>query len=153
MTNNLATASVSSRLSGVAGRAMISARGHHLIVDSPLSLGGPNEELNPIDLLLGALATCGTFICETAAREKNIPLHQIAVAVAGDFDPRGICGEPVDPSIQALRVRVSLSGPSQAEAAILVEEFKKRCPVYGTLVGTAPIEIDSVVDAPRPEQE
>ena len=58
-----------------------------MIVDSPLSLGGPDEEINPIDLLLGALATCGTFICETAAQEQNIPLHQISVAVAGDFDP------------------------------------------------------------------
>lgn len=149
MTNQLATSSASSRLSGVAGRAMISARGHHLIVDSPLSLGGPNEELNPLDLLLGALATCATFICETAAQEQHIPLQQVEVVVAGDFDPRGICGEPVEAKIQALRVQVSLTGPSEAEAVTLIEQFKQRCPVYRTLIIATSVEVDVVVNAPR----
>ena len=149
MTNELAVTSASSRLSGVAGRAIVSARGHHLIVDSPLSLGGPNEELNPLDLLLGALAACATFLCETAAQEQHIPLHQVGVVVAGDFDPRGICGDPVDPKIQALRVQFSLSGPSEAEAVTLIEEFKQRCPVYRTLIIATSVEIDVVVNAAR----
>lgn len=148
MTNHLATASVTSRLSGMAGRAIVSARGHHFIVDSPPPLGGPNEEINPIDVLLGALATCATFLCETAALEKDIELHQATAIVAGDFDPRGVCGEPVDPGIQALRVRLNLSGPSQAQAEILAEEFKQRCPVYRTLAKAIPINIEVVTETP-----
>ena len=145
MSAPLATSAASSRLSGVPGRAIVSARGHHFIVDSPGSLGGPNEEINPLDVILGALATCGTFVCETAALEEGIPLQGISVDVAGDFDPRGICGEPVDPSIQALRVRLNLTGPSQDQAEFLAESFRRRCPVYGTLAKAASIEISLVV--------
>src|SRR6266446_3059979 len=107
MPPQLATASVTSRLSGLPGRAIVTARGHHFVIDSPLPLGGPNEEINPIDILLAALATCATFVCETVAREQGIPLKAIAVTTAGDFDPRGVCGEPVDPRLQALRVRLT----------------------------------------------
>ncbi len=145
MSAPLATATATSRLSGVPGRAIVSARGHHFIVDSPASLGGPNEEINPLDVLLAALSTCGTFVCETAAMEEGIPLHGLAVDVAGDFDPRGLCGEPVDPSMQAIRVRLNLSGPSQEQAEFLAEAFRRRCPVYGTLSKAVPIEISLVV--------
>ena len=148
MSAPLATSTATSRLSGVPGRAIVSARGHHFIVDSPTSLGGPNEEINPLDVLFGALSTCGTFVCETAAMEEGIPLQGIAVDVAGDFDPRGLCGEPVDPSIQAIRVRLNLSGPSQEQGQFLAEAFRRRCPVYGTLAKAVPIEMDVALIAP-----
>jgi len=140
----LVTASVLSRLSHIPGRAIVTARGHHFIVDSPPPLGGPNEEINPIDVLLGALATCGTFVCETAADEENIPLAGVNVAVAGDFDPRGVCGEPVDSSIQALRVQLNFNGPTPEQAEFLAEAFRHRCPVYGTLAKAVPIEMEVV---------
>jgi putative redox protein len=139
---NLTTASVTSRLSNLSGRAIVTARGHHFIVDSPPPLGGPNEEINPIDVLLSALATCGTFVFETVARELGIHLSSIAVTAAGDFDPRGVCGDPVDPRVQFFRVRVDLSGPTQDQADALVRAFETRCPVYTTLSRAAPIDIE-----------
>jgi uncharacterized OsmC-like protein len=145
MATTLVTASSYTQLSNIPGRAVASARGHHIIVDSPPTLNGPNEELNPVDILLIALGTCATFICETAAREAGIPLDALDVDVAGDFDPRGICGEPVESGIQAFRVRINLSGPNEDQAQFLVESFRKRCPVYGTLSKAAPIEVDVVL--------
>ena len=120
----------------------MTARGHHFVVDSPLPLGGPNEEINPIDVLLSAMATCATFICETAAQEMGINLETIAVTAAGDFDPRGLCGQGINPRIQAFRVRLALSGPTEAQAEVLVGAFRTRCPVYTTLSRAAPIKID-----------
>lgn len=148
MTEQLATASVTSRLSGQPGRALVTARGHHFVVDSPPPLGGPNEEINPIDVLLSALATCGTFVCETVAQEMGIALDEVSVTAAGDFDPRGVCGEPVDPRIQAFRVRLALAGPTDAEAAALAEAFRARCPVYTTFSRAAPIEVTVVTKTP-----
>ena len=144
MSQELATASVTSRLSDQAGRAIVSARGHHVIVDSPPPLGGPNEEINPVDVLLAALATCGTFVCETVASEEGIPLEGVSVTAAGDFDPQGVCGEPVDPRMQEFRVRLDLTGPSEEQAGTLAEAFKARCPVYTTLSRAAPIELEVV---------
>src|SRR5690554_3941492 len=103
MTNSLVTVAATARLTNEAGRSLVTLRGHHLVVDAPLVLGGPNEEVNPVDLLLGALATCAVFISDYVAREEEIPLKQVRIAVAGDLDPRGMCGFPVDPKMQALR--------------------------------------------------
>ena len=120
----------------------MTARGNHFVVDSPAPLGGPNEELNPIDLLLGALATCGTFVCEFAAQEMGIPLHSVAVTAAGDFDPRGLCGQGINPRMRAFRVRLALSGPTEEQAEELAEAFRTRCPVFTTFVRAAPIELE-----------
>jgi uncharacterized OsmC-like protein len=141
MTSQLAKATATSRLSGIDGRAVVSMRGHHAIVDSPLPLGGPNEEINPLELLLSSLATCATFVCETAARESDIPLTAITARVDGEFDVRGVCGEPVDPRIQAFHVELVLQGPDRIQAQDLVEAFQKRCPIYSTLSRSAPIDI------------
>jgi uncharacterized OsmC-like protein len=116
-------------------------------VDSPLPLGGPNEEINPIDVLLSALATCATFVCERAAREMGIALEAIGVTAAGDFDPRGLCGNGTDPRIQTFRVRLVLSGPTEAQAEDLLAAFRTRCPVYTTLSRAAPIELELVSQA------
>lgn len=141
----LATAMAVSQLSNQPGRAIVSARGNHFVVDSVPPVNGPNEERNPLDLILGATATCGTFIYETAAQEQGIPLTEIAVTVEGDFDPRGVKGEPVDPRIQALRIKIELVGPTAEQAETLSKEFQARCPMYTTLSRAAPIEIENVV--------
>jgi uncharacterized OsmC-like protein len=146
MTNQLATAAVTSHLINKPGRAIVTARGHHFVVDSPASLGGPNEEINPVDMLLTALATCGTFVCETAAQEMGISLHSIAVTAAGDFDPRGLCGQGINPRMRAFRVRLALSGPTQAQAEAMAEAFRTRCPVFTTFTRAAPIEIEIVLE-------
>jgi uncharacterized OsmC-like protein len=146
MTSQLATASVTSNLSNQAGRAIVTARGHHVIVDSPAPLGGPNEEINPVDLLLSALATCGTFVCETAAQEMDIPLHSIDVTAAGDFDPRGLCGQGINPRMRAFRVRLALSGPTEEQAEALAEAFRTRCPVFTTFSRAAPIELEIALE-------
>ena len=141
----MATTSASSNLSNQTGRAITTARGHHLIVDSPPPLGGPNEELNPLDILLASLATCGTFVIETAARERSIPLESVTLDVEGDFDPRGVKGvEGIDPMITEFRVKVSIVGTTKKQTIELVEQFKERCPVYTTLSRATSIKFELI---------
>lgn len=137
----LATGSATGTLTNIRGRAILSARGHHIIVDSPPTLDGPNEELNPIDLLLSSLGSCGVFICEKVAYEDNIPLQSVKLNVAADFDPRGICGEPVSSKIQQIRIKITMQGPTQEQAGTIVAGFTSRCPIYATLIEAAPIDI------------
>jgi uncharacterized OsmC-like protein len=144
-TNTLVTIAATARLSGEAGRSLVTLRGHHLVVDSPLALGGPNEEVNPVDLLVGSLATCALFISDYVAREQNIPLQQVRVAVAGDLDPRGMCGFPVDPRLQALRLQAHYTGVSEAQAEQLVEAVRSRCPIFTTLSQGVEIEVSYVL--------
>jgi uncharacterized OsmC-like protein len=141
----LATAQVSAQLSNQPGRAIVSARGNHFIIDSVPPLQGPNEERNPLDLLLGALGTCGSFIYERVAQEQGLSLRGVSAAVEADLDPRGLAGQPVDPRIQALRVHLTAQGIEAAQAEMLMAEFQARCPIYTTLTLAAPIEVTTSV--------
>jgi uncharacterized OsmC-like protein len=136
-----ATAKVTATLSNEPGRAIVSARGNHFVIDSPAALAGPNEEVNPVDAMLGALGACGIFVAEAAAPKLEIPLKGATAVVQGDFDPRGIRGEAFDPRMQAFRVHLTLPGASAEQEAKLVKEFQARCPIYTTLVRAAPIEV------------
>jgi len=141
-TEGLNTAKVSAQLSNQPGRAIVSARGNHFVIDSVPPLAGPNEERNPLDLILGSLATCGTFIFESAAQEMDIPLTGVSTLVEGDFDPRGVGSMgSVDPRIQAFRVTIEAEGIDEAQGEQLTEQFQQRCPIYTTLQLAAPIEV------------
>jgi len=138
---DLATLKIDAQLSSEKGRSIIQARNHHFIIDSPPPLGGPNEAINPIEILFSALGSCGVLVSEKVAEELDIPLTAASASVEGDLDPRGVKGEAVNPRIQVFRVTLNLSGPTDQEAKKLVEAIKTRCPVYTTLERAAPIEL------------
>ena len=136
----LATGAVSSTLVQP-GRSIVHARGNHFVVDSVPPLGGPNEERNPLDLMLGSLATCGLFIFESGAIEQGMPLESLSVAVEGDLAAQGLKDGSVNPRIREFRVMIDAQGISDEEFDTLHEEWKIRCPIYTTLIRSAPIEV------------
>lgn len=142
-TEGLNTAKLNAQLSNQPGRAIVSARGNHFVIDSVPPLEGPNEERNPLDLMLGALATCGTFIFERSAQEMDIPLDGVTTYVEGDLDPRGIASQEdnINPRLQAFRVIIEAEGIDVAQGAAMNEQFQQRCPIYTTLQHAAPIEV------------
>ena len=143
----LNTAALTAQLSNQPGRAIVSARGNHFVIDSVPPLEGPNEERNPLDLILGSLATCGTFIFERSAQEMDIPLTSLTTLVEGDFDPRGVAVMgSIDPRIQAFRVIIEAEGIDDAQAEAMTEQFQQRCPIYTTLQHAAPIEISVITN-------
>jgi len=149
VTHRLATAAVTTQSLGLRGRTIVNTKDHHLVVDSPLYLGGPNEELSPIDLLLSALATHGLFVIEKIAQQLRIPLHDLKIKVSTDFDPRGVLGDEVDAGLHGLKVSLLMSGPTEAQAKELVESFKSRCTVYVTLARTVKINLEVSLTRPK----
>jgi uncharacterized OsmC-like protein len=116
-------------------------RGQHVVTDSPPLLGGPNEAPNPVELLLASLAACATFVCDRAAQEMGIALQSVNVTAAGEFDPRGVCGEAYDPRFQGIRLRLTLDGVDATQREKLMQAFRTRCPVFTTLSRAVPIEL------------
>lgn len=138
----LATGAATIHLSNQFGRALVSARGNHFVIDSAPPLGHPAQETNPVEAMLGAMATCGLFVYEAAANEMAIPLTAAEFTVQGDFDVRGLTGEAdVNPKVQEFRVHANVEGPSTEELAMLAEQYATRCPIYTTLVKAAPVVI------------
>ena len=138
---DLATVSAKASMTAEPGRTVVSARNHHFIIDAPPPLGGPNEAINPIEILMSALGSCSVLVSEKVAQEKNISLQGATATVEGDLDPRGVKGADVNPRIQAFRIMLHLNGTTEAEAEALVAAIKKRCPVYTTLARSAPIDL------------
>ena len=128
-------------LTGAFGRAIVSTRTHRFVVDSPPLFNGPNEALNPVEMLLGSLATCGIFVCEAVAKEEGIPLTGGTASVSGEMS-----ADPTNMGLQSAHVTLALHGVTQEQGQALVEAFRTRCPVYGTIAKAAPIEIEVVVN-------
>lgn len=146
-TLELARPSASARMIET-GRSLVSARGNHWIFDSVPPIHGPNEEVNPLDALIGALPACGIMIYEAVANETGIALNAINATVEADVDPRAVAGADVDPRIRAFRVTMNVDGPTMEEAEMMAEEFSQRCPIYTTFVRAAPIEVTNVLMNP-----
>lgn len=127
------------------GRSVMSARGNHWIFDSVPPINGPNEEVNPLDALVGALPACGIMVYEAVAREQGIALNAINATVEADLDPRGVAGAPVNPRIRAFRTTMYVDGPTMEEAEMMTDEWRTRCPIYTTFERSAPIEVTNVL--------
>jgi uncharacterized OsmC-like protein len=107
------------------GRVLCNARNHHFVVDGPVQNGCPGEALTPPELFLSAVAACGVELLHVIARDQGVPLERVAVDVTGTVDrsrqPRA------DVSLfTAVRLRFALGGTDGAQAAALVEGFKRR---------------------------
>ena len=107
------------------GRVLLSARDHHVIIDGPEQNGCPGEEITPVELILGGVATCGVELIHVIAREQAIPLTRVRTRVRGMVDrskqPR------TDVTVfTSVHVGFALAGVDGAQAAALVEGFKRR---------------------------
>ena len=146
MVNRHTSATATAHLSGVRGRAVVNAKQHHLVVDSPLNLGGPNEAINPVDLLLSSLASHVAFVCERAALELGIPLDGLTVKVVGRFDPHGATEEAAQSHLQSVEAQIFLRGLDPAQVPLLLQAVEQRCLVYSTLARAVPVQLTPVLD-------
>ncbi len=138
----LATASAVAELSNQFGRTLITARANTFIIDSAPPLGHPSEEMNPVEAMLASLGTCGLVVYEAAAQEMDIPLTAATFTIQGDFDASGLSGaSDADPHVQEFRAHVDLEGPDAEQADALLEQWSLRCPIYTTLIKSAPIVV------------
>jgi uncharacterized OsmC-like protein len=137
----LATATIAVSLSNQPGRTIVNVRDNYLIVDSVPPLGGPNLEVNPMDLFLSALGSCGAVIIEKAAIDYDIPLDGVTGTVEADFDPRGLTDGTINPAVQAMRVNWEIGTESDEDAEFLIDQWLTRCPIYNTMIRATDIEV------------
>jgi uncharacterized OsmC-like protein len=107
------------------GRVLCHARQHHFIVDGPVQNGCPGEELTPPELFLNGVAACGVELIQVIARDQGVPLGRVATRIRGTIDRANQPRTDVT-LFNTVRIEIDLSGPSQAQAAALVEAFKGR---------------------------
>jgi uncharacterized OsmC-like protein len=106
------------------------------VVDGPLYNNCPGEALTPPELFLAAIASCGVELMHVIAKDQNLPLQHAAIAIDGfvdrDKQPRS------DVTLfNSVQLRARLRGVSRDQATIVVEGFRKRCPIFGTVSAAA----------------
>lgn len=113
------------RSTDVFGRVLASVRNHHMIIDGPEQNGCPGEEINPAELFLSAVASCGVELVEVIAKSANIPLRSIGVDIEGVVDR----SRPIRSDLSlfhSVRLNFALKGVTEPQAGQLIETFKGR---------------------------
>jgi uncharacterized OsmC-like protein len=140
MDEELLVTAVDSRTSGVPGRSLNSARGHHFVIDGSAAGGGPAEEITPGEAFLSGVSACGVLLVEARAAEVGIPLRVAEARIEGVRDA-------ADPA-RYLRVdlRFRLAGVSREQAEALVAHYQGRCPLYATVAAATAVCVTIDVD-------
>lgn len=137
----MAINTVTSQLSGQAGRYLLQTRDQHLVVDASTSRGGEGQAWQAAELLLGALLTCSDAVIDDEARKAGLVLSGLKITASCEPD------EQKPGHYQYIRLNYLFSGVSQEQADTLVEAFRQVCPIYGSLSRGAPVEISVNVAA------
>lgn len=116
---------VHARSTDVFGRVLCSARDHHFVVDGPVQNGCPGEELTPPELFLSSVASCCVELLHVIARDQNVPLERAQVKIWGMVDRSRQARTDVT-LFNAVRLDVVVTGTDGAQAAALVDGFKRR---------------------------
>lgn len=122
------------------GRLICHSRHHHFVVDGPAHNGCPGEALTPPEIFLAGVISCGVELVQVVARDKNLPLRSATGTISATLDRSNQARSDVT-LFNSVRLDFNLTGVSQQEGQQLVDAFKARCPLYGTLSVATP-EVD-----------
>ncbi|WP_303578468.1 bifunctional alpha/beta hydrolase/OsmC family protein [Amphritea sp. 1_MG-2023] len=115
----------------------ISAAGHHLIADEPMSYGGNDLGLSPYQLMAAGLGACTSMTIRMYARQKKLPLEHVQVDVTHDKVHAQDCSscEQREGKVDQFERRITLTGALTAAQRQRLLEIADRCPVHRTLEG------------------
>ena len=117
---------VHSYSTGTHGRAICNARTHHFVSDD---VGG--DAVGAGELFLSGVSACAVNMVERLAKQDQIPLQWMDVSVEAYRNPDKKPGELT--LFDAIRVHFEMWGIQAEQAEELVETWKRRCPLYGSV--------------------
>src|SRR5262245_18910878 len=143
---NLREYDVAARSTDIFGRVLCSARDHHFIIDGPIQNDCPGEEVTPAEAFLSAVAACGVELMHVIAKNENVPLARVTASIYGMVDRSNQARENVT-TFNVVRLKFTLFGTDASRAGDIVEGFKRRCPLYGTVsIAAADVKVEFTVE-------
>ncbi|MFO7818807.1 MAG: OsmC family protein [Halanaerobacter sp.] len=111
------------------------SRGHKVLIDEPKELGGTDEGMNPLEMVLSSFGGCLSICASMFAKDCGVELNDFSVDLEGDLDLRGFKGaDDVDAGFQDVRFTINIDSDSpQENIEELVEMIEARCPVSDSL--------------------
>lgn len=123
-------------------RARTTARSFVLQTDEPTPLGGTDEAIDPMELVLAAIGTCLTIGWVTQANQRGIDYRDLTIEVSGDFDLRGYLSldEQVRPGFTGITYTVTVD--TDADDAVLEEirtVTEATSPMFDNVLNATPV--------------
>ncbi|WP_217914799.1 OsmC family protein [Miltoncostaea marina] len=123
-------------------RARTVARSFTIQTDEPAPLGGTDEHVDPMELLLASVGTCLTIGWVTQAAKRGVDFRDLRIDVDGDFDLRGYLGldDDVRPGFTNLSYTVRVDSdatPEQLEEIRVAAE--RTSPMFDNVLNASPI--------------
>jgi uncharacterized OsmC-like protein len=117
MSDELLVTAVHSRTSGVPGRSLNDARGHHFVIDGSAASGGPAEEITPGEAFLSGISACAVLLVERRAEETGVPLRVAEAWIDG------VRRQSDTSRYEHVDLRLRLDGPTREQADALVAHY------------------------------
>lgn len=121
---------VVTHLGGMSFAAQV--RGHRIVVDQPLKVGGGDSAPTPIELLISSLGCCVAFYVQQFCHSRSLPYQGMQVEVV----PQSSGGR-----IDRFTVRVIMPEPLPERETALLERVARTCPAHATLAHGADIAV------------
>jgi uncharacterized OsmC-like protein len=112
-----------------------------LRADEPPVLAGDDEDANPVEHLLNALAGCVTTSMVAHAAVRGIAIEALESDLEGDIDLRGFLG--IDPDVPKgfTQIRMRIRVKTDAKNLKRLQRLAEFSPVYNTLVNGTKVDI------------
>ena len=130
----------------------VSIRKFDLTVDEPAALGGTNKGPNPVELVLGALATCKEIVIKAYAVSLGIPINAVKVHATGKLDLRGFLNldEQTRPGFHQVQYHIVIETPETDSEKL--EQLKAltetKCPVHDIIMN--PVDLSGSIQFINP---
>lgn len=136
--------SAEARSTDVFGRVLCDAREQHFVIDGPVWNGCPGESPNPGEAFLAGVAACGVELIQMFAADRGLELGRVEVRIRGVLDRENPVREDLS-VFNRVWMRIAIAGVDEELAAELVDGFKRRCPLYGSVaVSAAKLDLEVV---------
>lgn len=125
-------------------RTDVMVRGHPVVVDEPVRVGGTDLGPTPFDLMCAALGSCVTITLRMYADRKKWPLEEVLARVEHRRITREVDG--AEERRDSFEVTLEFRGPLDDAQRARLLEIAGRCPVHRALVegvdiSTGPLEV------------
>lgn len=123
------------------------SRNFEITIDEPPSLGGTDEGMNPVELVLCALGACQSIVARVYARKFDVNLEAFWVEVEGELDTDGFMNKSdVRRGYLDIRYNIHIKTDAPRER---VEEFvafiERTCPVGDTIQNPVNLKLNEII--------
>ncbi|MGM1049574.1 Uncharacterized OsmC-related protein [Paenibacillus uliginis N3/975] len=123
------------------------SRNFEITIDEPKSLGGTDEGMNPVELVLCALGACQSIVASVYARKFNIDLKDFWVEVEGDLDTDGFMNKSdVRRGYSDIRYNIHIkTDAAREQVQEFVEFIERTCPVGDTINNPVNLQLNKII--------